>query len=80
MAGAFGYEAQHYDISMKMAESALLPAMRSAASTTIVVADGFSCRHQISDGSGREALHVARVLESALPDAAPRHPSASAPA
>ena len=67
MAGAFGYEAQHYDISMKMAESALLPAVRSAAPDAIIMADGFSCRHQIRDGSGRDALHVARVLERALP-------------
>ena len=67
MAGAFGYEARHYDISMKMAESALLPAVRTAAPHAIIVADGFSCRHQIRDGSGRDALHVARVLEQALP-------------
>ena len=75
MAGAFGYEAQHYDISMKMAESALLPAIRGAASTTLVVADGFSCRHQIRDGSGRESLHVARVLERALPRTAGNRPA-----
>jgi Fe-S oxidoreductase len=80
MAGAFGYEAQHFDISMKMAESTLLPAVRGAASTTLVVADGFSCRHQIRDGSGREALHVARVLERALPHAASRNFPKGAPA
>ena len=66
MAGAFGYEASHYDVSMKMAELALLPAVRAAAPETIVVADGTSCRHQIADGAGREAMHVARVLERAL--------------
>ncbi|MDX1375880.1 MAG: FAD-linked oxidase C-terminal domain-containing protein [Burkholderiales bacterium] len=66
MAGSFGYEAEHYDISMKMAEAALLPAVRRAPADTIVVADGTSCRHQIADGAGRAAVHVARVLESAL--------------
>jgi FAD/FMN-containing dehydrogenase/Fe-S oxidoreductase len=65
MAGSFGYEAEHYDVSMKMAELALLPAVRKAGDA-LVVADGTSCRHQIADGAGREALHVARVLELAL--------------
>jgi len=67
MAGAFGYEAEHFEISMKMAELSLLPAVRKAASDTMVVADGTSCRHQIHDGAGREAMHVARVLCAALP-------------
>jgi FAD/FMN-containing dehydrogenase/Fe-S oxidoreductase len=66
MAGAFGFEARHYDISMKMAESALLPKVRTAAPDTLIVADGTSCRHQIEDGAARTALHVARVLERAL--------------
>jgi Fe-S oxidoreductase len=70
MAGSFGYEAGHYDVSMRMAELALLPAVRAADADTLVVADGTSCRHQIADGtrasSAREALHVARVLERAL--------------
>jgi Fe-S oxidoreductase len=72
MAGSFGYEAEHYAVSMKMAELALLPAVRDAADS-IVVADGTSCRHQIADGAGREAWHVARVLDAALnvPQAAP---------
>jgi FAD/FMN-containing dehydrogenase/Fe-S oxidoreductase len=65
MAGSFGYEAEHYDVSMKMAELALLPAIRKAGDA-LVVADGTSCRAQIADGAGREALHVARVLELAL--------------
>jgi FAD/FMN-containing dehydrogenase/Fe-S oxidoreductase len=65
MAGSFGYEAEHYDVSMKMAELALLPAVRKAPEA-LIVADGTSCRHQIADGAGREALHVARVLERAL--------------
>ena len=66
MAGAFGYEARHYAVSMAMGELSLLPAVRAAAPATLVVADGFSCRHQIHDGAGREALHTARVLERAL--------------
>jgi len=65
MAGSFGYEAEHYEVSMKMAELALLPAVRKAGDA-LVVADGTSCRHQIADGAGRQALHVARVLERAL--------------
>jgi len=66
MAGAFGYEARHYDVSMRMAEASLLPKVRAAGAGTLVVADGTSCRHQIADGAGREAVHVARVLERAL--------------
>ncbi|HEX9685539.1 MAG TPA: FAD-linked oxidase C-terminal domain-containing protein [Burkholderiales bacterium] len=66
MAGAFGYEAEHYDVSMKMAELALLPRVRMAAAGELIVADGTSCRHQIRDGSRRSAVHVARVLERAL--------------
>jgi Fe-S oxidoreductase len=66
MAGAFGYAAATYDVSRNMGELNLLPAVRAAASDTLIVADGTSCRHQIADGSGRRALHVARVLERAL--------------
>ena len=66
MAGAFGFEAKHYDVSMKMAELSLLPAIRGVDEDTLIVADGTSCRHQIHDGAGREALHVARVLHMAL--------------
>jgi Fe-S oxidoreductase len=66
MAGSFGYDADHYEVSLKMAEAALLPAVRAAGADTLLVADGTSCRHQIADGTGREALHVARVLERAL--------------
>jgi hypothetical protein len=65
MAGTFGYEAGHYDISMQMAEVSLLPAVRKVPNA-IVVADGTSCRHQIHDGAQREALHVARLLERQL--------------
>jgi FAD/FMN-containing dehydrogenase/Fe-S oxidoreductase len=66
MAGAFGYDARHYDVSMAMAEAALLPAVRRAAADTVIVADGTSCRHQIRDGAARDAWHVARVLDAAL--------------
>jgi FAD/FMN-containing dehydrogenase/Fe-S oxidoreductase len=66
MAGAFGYDAAHQEVSMRMAEASLLPAVRQAGPDTLIVADGTSCRHQIADGAGREALHVARVLERAL--------------
>jgi Fe-S oxidoreductase len=66
MAGSFGYEAAHYDVSMKMAELSLLPAVRKAGDDVLIVADGTSCRHQIADGAQREAVHVARVLEAAL--------------
>jgi FAD/FMN-containing dehydrogenase/Fe-S oxidoreductase len=66
MAGAFGYGRDTFDVSMKMAELALLPAVRKAAAGDIVVADGTSCRHQIADGAGREAVHVVRVLAKSL--------------
>jgi FAD/FMN-containing dehydrogenase/Fe-S oxidoreductase len=68
MAGSFGYDTEHYDVSMKMAELSLLPGVRAASADTLVVADGTSCRHQIYDGTGRTAVHVARVLQSALAD------------
>ena len=67
MAGAFGHEAEHYETSMAMAELGLLPAVRAADRDTLIVADGTSCRRQIADGAAREACHVARVLEQALP-------------
>jgi len=66
MAGSFGYEAAHHDISLRMAERSLLPAVRAAPPDALIVADGTSCRHQIADGAGRDAVHVARVLEAAL--------------
>ena len=66
MAGSFGYEAAHYDVSMKMAELSLLPKLRSAGADALIVADGTSCRTQIRDGAQAEAVHVARVLARAL--------------
>jgi FAD/FMN-containing dehydrogenase/Fe-S oxidoreductase len=71
MAGSFGYDAAHYDVSVRMAELSLLPAVRAAAPDTLIVADGTSCRHQIADltrngDNAREPIHVVRVLERAL--------------
>ncbi len=65
MAGAFGYEASHYEVSMKMAELSLLPAVRQSPDA-IVVADGTSCRHQIRDGADREAVHAVALLARQL--------------
>jgi Fe-S oxidoreductase len=66
MAGMFGYEAEHYQVSMRMAERDLLPAVRSTDPGTLVVADGMSCKHQIAHGAQRRALHVAEVYAAAL--------------
>jgi len=66
MAGSFGYEKEHYDLSQKVGELVLLPAVRNAADTTIIAAPGTSCRHQIKDGTGRKALHPVEVLFNAL--------------
>ena len=66
MAGAFGYQAEHYDVSMAMAELDLLPAVRVTDETTEIVASGTSCRAQIRDGTGRTALHPAVLLQRAL--------------
>jgi Fe-S oxidoreductase len=71
MAGAFGYEAEHHATSLRMAELSLLPAVRAAAPGTLIVADGTSCRQQIGDGSGRQAIHAARLLADALSDPVP---------
>ena len=65
MAGSFGYEAEHYETSIAMAELSLLPAVRKADADALIVADGTSCRHQIADGSHRQAVHVAEVLAQA---------------
>ena len=67
MAGAFGYEAEHYDVSMAMGELDLLPAVREAAPDSWVLAAGVSCRHQIADGAGRSSLTLAQALEASLP-------------
>jgi len=66
MAGAFGYQAETVEVSRAMGELTLLPSVRAADRETLVVADGTSCRHQIADGAGREALHAAQVLWMAV--------------
>jgi FAD/FMN-containing dehydrogenase/Fe-S oxidoreductase len=66
MAGSFGYQAETQDISRAMAEASLLPTVRAAAADDIIVADGTSCRQQIRDLAGRDAIHSVRVLERAL--------------
>ena len=66
MAGSFGYHSETIDVSLAMGELSLLPAARNAPADAIIVADGTSCRHQIHDGAGRDALHVARVLAMSL--------------
>jgi FAD/FMN-containing dehydrogenase/Fe-S oxidoreductase len=67
MAGAFGFErGEHYELSQKIGEKALLPAVRSAPEDALLIADGFSCREQITQSGGRRALHLAEVLEMAL--------------
>jgi FAD/FMN-containing dehydrogenase/Fe-S oxidoreductase len=65
MAGSFGYEAEHYEMSLKIGELDVLPKMRAATSDTLIAANGTSCRHQIADASGREARHLVRVLDDA---------------
>ena len=77
MAGAFGYGTDTYAASLQMGELALLPAVRDADPDALIIADGTSCRHQIHDGTGRQAIHVARVLQQALaPAAVAREPAA----
>jgi Fe-S oxidoreductase len=71
MAGAFGYGADTHDVSIAMGELSLLPAVRKASPDTVIAADGFSCRHQIRDGTGRMPLHVARILRRAMAAAGP---------
>jgi Fe-S oxidoreductase len=66
MAGSFGYEAEHYEISLQMAERRLLPAVRESSTDTLIVAAGTSCREQIKHGTGRQALHPAEVLNAAI--------------
>ncbi len=68
MAGSFGYEKEHYDISMKIGELVLFPTVRKASSDVIIAAPGTSCRHQLHDGVGRKAFHPVEVLFDALKD------------
>ncbi|MDI3521490.1 MAG: hypothetical protein PWR04_1478 [Anaerophaga sp.] len=66
MAGSFGYEKEHYDVSMKIGELVLFPAIRKKSGGTIIAAPGTSCRHQIKDGTGEKAYHPAEILYDAL--------------
>lgn len=68
MAGAFGYEKEHYDLSMKVGELVLFPAVRNSSNETLIAAPGTSCRHQIKDGTDRTALHPVEILYDALVD------------
>ena len=65
MAGAFGFEEEHVDVSRQCGERTLLPAVRESSSDTLVIADGFSCREQIQQGTGRRPLHLAEILQRA---------------
>ena len=66
MAGSFGYEKEHYDVSMQIGNLRLFPAIKKASKTTIIAANGTSCRHQIKDGTQRQALHPITILKNAL--------------
>jgi Fe-S oxidoreductase len=66
MAGAFGFEKDKYEVSMKVGERVLLPAVRAAGRDVVVMADGFSCREQIAQATDRRALHLADVIALAL--------------
>jgi FAD/FMN-containing dehydrogenase/Fe-S oxidoreductase len=66
MAGSFGFEKEHYDVSLSVGELVLLPAVRKAAENTLVIANGFSCREQIAQTTGRQALHLAQVIQMAM--------------
>ena len=66
MAGSFGYEKEHYEVSMKVGEQTLFPSVRKAAPEVLIAANGTSCRHQIKDGTGREAEHPISILKKAL--------------
>ena len=68
MAGSFGFEAGHYDVSLAIGEHELLPAVRQVEKDTLIIADGFSCREQIAQTTDRQALHLAQVLQMALHD------------
>ena len=66
MAGSFGYEKEHYDLSMKIGELVLFPTVRKQPADTIIAAPGTSCRHQVKDGTGRIAKHPVEILLEAL--------------
>jgi Fe-S oxidoreductase len=78
MAGSFGFEADKYEVSVKIAERVLLPAVRNAAADTLIITGGFSCYQQIEGLTGRRALHIAEVLRMAIRE--PSLPAVARPA
>jgi hypothetical protein len=78
MAGGFGFEEAHYDVSLAIGERVLLPAVRNAPRDTLIVADGFSCREQIAQCTGRRALHTAELVRMAMVEG-PRGPAGDLP-
>jgi Fe-S oxidoreductase len=68
MAGSFGFEKEHYELSQKVGELILFPSVRNAPEDTVICASGTSCRHQILEGTGRKALHPVEILYDALTD------------
>ncbi|HQU41897.1 MAG TPA: hypothetical protein PK867_03760 [Pirellulales bacterium] len=78
MAGSFGFEEGNYDISMKIGSQQLFPAVAATERDTLIIADGFSCRHQIAEGTNRQAMHLAQVRKMAL-DSGPRGPTGAFP-
>jgi hypothetical protein len=66
MAGSFGFEPEKYDLSVRIGERMLLPAVRKASPDALIIADGFSCFQQIEQLAGRRALHIAEVLQMAI--------------
>jgi Fe-S oxidoreductase len=68
MAGSFGFEHEHFELSMKVGEMVLFPAIRKADQEVLICASGTSCRHQIFDGTGRAAVHPVEILYDALKD------------
>jgi hypothetical protein len=78
MAGGFGFEADHYDVSIACGERVLLPAVRAAGKDTIILADGFSCREQVKQCTDRVPLHIADLLKMAM-EQGPRGPAGNLP-
>ena len=72
MAGSFGYESRHYDVSIKVGEHMLLPRVRGNPAGDLLIADGFSCREQIAQSTDRRAVHLSEVLAMRLPKALPQ--------
>jgi hypothetical protein len=71
MAGSFGFDARHFELSQRIGELALLPAVRAAPDDTLILANGFSCREQIGQNTGRRVMTLAEVLDLALHEGEP---------